>query len=141
MVLLAGLVLALRRAGGGADLVIGTPVSVRDRAELDELIGYFINLVPLRFQLADGATAREVVHHVREVALGAYRHRGPDRTPCSTCPERLGEAPCRGWKEIVNAERAFRRLSGRWLGEAARLARLCRPGHDEQRFRRDARPA
>lgn len=45
----------------------------------------------------------------------AYRRRGPDRSPCATCPERLRPAPCRGMSEIVRAERGFRRLSERWL--------------------------
>ena len=44
----------------------------------------------------------------------AYRRRGPHRSPCATCPER-SLAPCRGMAEIVRAERAFQRLSGRWL--------------------------
>jgi hypothetical protein len=44
----------------------------------------------------------------------AYRRRGPHRSPCAACPERL-LAPCRGMDEIVRAERAFQRISGRWL--------------------------
>jgi len=46
-----------------------------------------------------------------------YRRRGPDRSPCSSCPERLVPAPCSGLLPIVRRERAFRRLSGRWLAE------------------------
>ncbi len=44
-----------------------------------------------------------------------YRRRGPDRTPCTTCPERLAATPCRGFTEIVTRERAFRRLASRLL--------------------------
>jgi hypothetical protein len=47
-----------------------------------------------------------------------YRRRGPDRTPCATCPERLGPVPCRGFAEIVHRERAFRRLASRALARA-----------------------
>jgi uncharacterized membrane protein YfcA len=57
------------------------------------------------------------------LAVGAlaafYRRRGVDRTPCATCPERLGAAPCRGFVEIVHRERAFRRLATRVLARAA----------------------
>ena len=44
-----------------------------------------------------------------------YRRRGPDRTPCASCPERSLERPCRGIAPIVRRERAFRRLAGQWL--------------------------
>jgi len=44
----------------------------------------------------------------------AYRRRGPNRSPCASCPERSFPT-CRGMTEIVRAERAFQRLSGRWL--------------------------
>src|SRR5262249_52892865 len=47
-----------------------------------------------------------------------YRRRGADRTPCATCPERLGSVPCRGYVEIVHRERAFRRLAARVLARA-----------------------
>jgi amino acid adenylation domain-containing protein len=74
MVLLAGLVLAVHRRCGETDLVVGTPVSVRDRAELDALIGYFINVIPLRFRLDAGMTVRDLLGHVRDVALGGYQN-------------------------------------------------------------------
>ncbi|GHH79754.1 hypothetical protein GCM10018781_58560 [Kitasatospora indigofera] len=74
MVLLAGLALTLHRRSGRRDIVLGTPVSLRGRTELTGLIGYFINLLPLRLRLAEGADFRELVQHVREVAIGAYRH-------------------------------------------------------------------
>ncbi|WP_316519647.1 non-ribosomal peptide synthetase [Kitasatospora brasiliensis] len=74
MVLLAGLALTLHRRSGRRDLVLGSPVNVRGRTELDGLIGYFINLLPLRLHLAEGASFRELVRHVREVSIGAYRH-------------------------------------------------------------------
>ncbi|XIJ56949.1 amino acid adenylation domain-containing protein [Kitasatospora hibisci] len=74
MVLLAGLALTLHRRTGQRDLVLGSPVSVRGRAELDALIGYFVNLLPLRVRLDEGADFRELVRHVREVAIDGYRH-------------------------------------------------------------------
>ena len=53
------------------------------------------------------------------VGLGAaslllYRRKGPNRVPCTTCPERTLEV-CSGFAPIVRRERAFQRLSGRWL--------------------------
>jgi hypothetical protein len=47
--------------------------------------------------------------------LGAYRLRGPDRSPCQRCPERTLHVPCSGFRDIVRAERAFVRRSQRLL--------------------------
>ncbi|MEV7926637.1 amino acid adenylation domain-containing protein [Kitasatospora sp. NPDC088779] len=74
MVLLAGLALTLHRRSGQRDLVLGSPVNVRGRAELDGLIGYFVNLLPLRLKVEEGVSFRELVRHVREVSIGGYRH-------------------------------------------------------------------
>jgi hypothetical protein len=52
------------------------------------------------------------------LAMAGYRRRGPDRTPCTSCPERSGSRPCRGIAPIVRRERAFRRLAGQWLVRA-----------------------
>jgi amino acid adenylation domain-containing protein len=74
MVLLAGLALAMHRREGADDLVIGSPVSVRDRPELDALIGYFINVLPLRVRIDPDASLRDLLDSVRGVALGGYQH-------------------------------------------------------------------
>lgn len=43
-----------------------------------------------------------------------YRRRGPDRSPCATCPER-DHQPCSGFAPLLLRERAFQRLSNKWL--------------------------
>jgi len=48
--------------------------------------------------------------------LVAYRQRGPYRLPCATCPER-GEQVCSGFRPMVRRERAFVRLTQRWLND------------------------
>jgi hypothetical protein len=47
--------------------------------------------------------------------LRAYRLRGPHRTPCLTCPEGQGPGVCSGYLPQTRRERAFQRLTGRWL--------------------------
>ncbi|WP_052069479.1 condensation domain-containing protein [Streptacidiphilus albus] len=74
MVLLAALALTLHRRSGRTDLVVGAPVSLRGRAELTGLIGYFVNLLPLRVQVDPGASFRELVRQVRKVCVGGYRN-------------------------------------------------------------------
>jgi hypothetical protein len=51
--------------------------------------------------------------------IARYRQRGPNRRPCTTCPERLHAKPCSGLSPIVRRERAFRRLAQRMLDAAA----------------------
>jgi hypothetical protein len=50
--------------------------------------------------------------------LWLYRRRGPNRSPCQTCPERLTAGTCSGFRPIVQRERAFRRLAQRYIDAA-----------------------
>jgi hypothetical protein len=62
----------------------------------------------------EGAILAAVVA-LSTAALGArYRRRGPNRAPCSTCPE-LDSQPCSGFLPIVRRERALVRASRRML--------------------------
>ncbi|MBI1752929.1 MAG: hypothetical protein HY014_01765 [Acidobacteria bacterium] len=47
--------------------------------------------------------------------LRAYRRRGPDRSPCAACPLGPPGFHCPGLAPIRRRERAFQRLSSRWL--------------------------
>jgi amino acid adenylation domain-containing protein len=75
MVLLAAFATLLGRAGGGTDLgavVIGSPVANRDRLELEPLIGFFVNTLPLHVDLTGDPAFGELLGRVRRVALAAY---------------------------------------------------------------------
>jgi amino acid adenylation domain-containing protein len=74
MTLLAGLDILLYRRTGLTDLVVGTDIANRNRAETEGLIGFFVNLLALRTDLSGGPSARQVLARVREVTLGAYAH-------------------------------------------------------------------
>jgi NADP-dependent 3-hydroxy acid dehydrogenase YdfG/acyl carrier protein len=74
MTLLAPLAALLHRASGATDLVVGTDVAGRERREIEELIGFFINQLPLRIDLAGDPTLFELLGRVRETALAAYAH-------------------------------------------------------------------
>jgi hypothetical protein len=45
----------------------------------------------------------------------AYRRRGPDRSPCVTCPERERPQVCSGLAPLARREKAFSRLAARLL--------------------------
>ena len=72
MVLLAGYALLLSRWSGQEDLVVGAPIAGRDRRELERMIGVFLNMLPLRLDLAGDPTFRALLDRARETALAAY---------------------------------------------------------------------
>ncbi len=74
MTLLAAFSILLARRAGSDQAVVGMPIANRNRAETEGLIGYFINILPLRVDLSGAPTFRQLVGRVREVALGAFRH-------------------------------------------------------------------
>jgi amino acid adenylation domain-containing protein/FkbM family methyltransferase len=74
MSLLSAFALLLARYSGQPEIVIGTPIAGRTRAEVEELIGFFINTLVLRIEVRGEESFRQLVQRVREVCLGAYAH-------------------------------------------------------------------
>lgn len=74
MVLLAAFKLQLSRYSGETDIVVGSPVVGRGHVELEPLIGFFVNNVVLRTDLAGDPPFTELVRRVRHTALDAYEH-------------------------------------------------------------------
>jgi amino acid adenylation domain-containing protein len=66
-------VLLYRHTGQG-DLVVGTPIGGRDRAETENLVGYFMNTLALRTNIAGDLSFRDVLRRIRSVTLGAFEH-------------------------------------------------------------------
>ncbi|HEX6864210.1 MAG TPA: condensation domain-containing protein, partial [Thermoanaerobaculia bacterium] len=74
MTLLAGFEVLLSRQSGQDDVLVGTPVAGRVRADVEDLIGFFLNTLVLRTDLSGHPTFRELLRRIRETALGAYAH-------------------------------------------------------------------
>ena len=74
MSLLAAFDVLLWRYSGKTDLSVGTPIAGRNQAEIEGLIGFFINTLVLRVQMDGRESYRELLSRVREVTLGAYGH-------------------------------------------------------------------
>ncbi|RKH35770.1 amino acid adenylation domain-containing protein [Corallococcus praedator] len=73
-VLLAGFQVLLSRYTGQEDVVVGTSVAGRGRAELEGLIGLFTNYLALRTDLSGQPSFRALLGRVRETTLEAYAH-------------------------------------------------------------------
>ncbi len=72
MVLLAAYATLLSRYTGEEDVVVGAPIAGRNRAELEGIVGFFVNTLALRIDLSERPTWREVLRRVRKVTLSAY---------------------------------------------------------------------
>ncbi|HWP43817.1 MAG TPA: amino acid adenylation domain-containing protein, partial [Blastocatellia bacterium] len=95
MTLLAAFNVLLFRYSGQEDILVGTPIANRNRAEIEGLIGFFINTLVMRSDLSGNPTFRELVGRVKNTALEAYDHQDvpfetlvqelqPDRDPSRT---------------------------------------------------------
>ncbi|RKH67424.1 non-ribosomal peptide synthetase [Corallococcus interemptor] len=73
-VLLAGFQVLLSRYSGQEDVVVGTSVAGRGRAELEGLIGLFTNYLAFRTDLSGQPSFRELLGRVRETTLESYAH-------------------------------------------------------------------
>lgn len=74
MVLLTAMKTLLHRYTGQDDIVIGAPIASRGRAELEGLIGFFVNTVVMRTDVSGNPSFRELLARVRKTALEAYAH-------------------------------------------------------------------
>lgn len=72
MFLLAALQALLGRLCGQDDVIVGTPIAGRPYRQLEPLIGFFANTLPLRQDLSGDPTFRELLAASRRVCLDAY---------------------------------------------------------------------
>lgn len=81
MLLVAGLAVAVRRCGGGPDVLLGALLDLRGPQHREQ-VSYHLNTVVLRAQLpeADGTNPTALVSWARAVTVAAMAHRG---TPLS----------------------------------------------------------
>jgi amino acid adenylation domain-containing protein len=75
MTLLAAFGVLLARHAGHDQVLIGSPVANRDRVELEEVIGLFLNLLPIRIDLRGRPSFSELLTRTRDAALDAFEHR------------------------------------------------------------------
>jgi HAD superfamily phosphatase (TIGR01681 family) len=74
MTLLAALQTLLSRYAGQEDVVVGSPIAGRNYAELEPLIGFFVNTLALRTDLSGDPSFLELLGRVKQSTLDAYAH-------------------------------------------------------------------
>ncbi|WP_425578097.1 amino acid adenylation domain-containing protein [Streptomyces albiaxialis] len=75
MVLLAAYAVLLGGRTDDRELAVGSPVTHRPAAELEELVGYFVNALVLRLDIAPERTFPELLAQAREVVAEAQAHK------------------------------------------------------------------
>jgi non-ribosomal peptide synthetase component F len=74
MALLAGFQMLLGRMAGQNDVVVGTDLANRNQLETEKLIGFFVNLLPMRARLKPESSFADFLQQVRESSLQAMAH-------------------------------------------------------------------
>jgi len=74
MTLLAAFKTLIYRYSGQEDVIVGSPIAGRNRAEFEGLIGCFLNTMVMRTNVSGSSTFRQLLSQVQEMAMGAYAH-------------------------------------------------------------------
>ncbi|MDX1996072.1 MAG: amino acid adenylation domain-containing protein, partial [Thermoanaerobaculia bacterium] len=64
----------LGRLAGQDDVIVGAPVAGRERRELEGVLGFFVNTLPIRIDLSGEPTGAELLARVGAAALDTYAH-------------------------------------------------------------------
>lgn len=116
MLLLAAFAALLHRYSGQTDIAVGAPLAGRSQPEIEPLVGFFVNSVVLRIDVAGDPGFSELVSRVRDTALDAFTHqelpfeklveeirppRDPSRNPLFQVSFQLVNLP--GWEHRADA--------------------------------------
>jgi amino acid adenylation domain-containing protein len=74
MTLLAAFDTLLHRYTGQTDIVVGSAIANRNRAEIEPLIGFFVNMLVMRLDLSGDPSFRELLGRARRTTLESFNH-------------------------------------------------------------------
>ncbi|MBA4136614.1 MAG: non-ribosomal peptide synthetase [Opitutus sp.] len=92
------------------DFIVGAPIAGRTRVQLENLIGFFVNMLPMRANLSDNPTFRELLRRVRSTALEAYAH---EEVPFERIVEELRPERQAGRQPLVQVAFVLQNFVGR----------------------------
>ncbi|WP_158288175.1 non-ribosomal peptide synthetase [Streptomyces sp. ICBB 8177] len=74
VVLLGCYAALLSRLSSSEEVVVGVPVSGRTTLEVEDVVGLFVNMLPVRVRVAPGMTFGALLHHVRDTFLAGHEY-------------------------------------------------------------------
>ncbi|MBY8885155.1 amino acid adenylation domain-containing protein [Streptomyces sp. PTM05] len=74
VVLLGCYAALLSRLSSSEEVVVGVPVSGRTTLEVEDVVGLFVNMLPVRIRVAPDMTFGALLHHVRDTFLAGYEY-------------------------------------------------------------------
>jgi natural product biosynthesis luciferase-like monooxygenase protein len=119
MTLLATFQTLLHRLSNQEEILVGSPVTGRNSAEVANLIGYFINPVVLRADFSGNLRFDELLRRVRQTVLGAFAHQD---YPFALLVERLQPARDLSRSPVFQAMFMFQQSHLREMAELASFA-------------------
>ena len=75
VILLSAYFVLLQTYSNQNDIIIGTPYANRDRLDIESLIGFFINMLPIRAVIGESICVQELIHYVHGLVLGAISYK------------------------------------------------------------------
>ncbi len=133
-VMLSLFTLALYKLSGQADVCVGMSVANRDRADLEGLVGFFVNLVPIRTRLSEDMELDDLIGTVSKNVAEAVDH----DCPFDAIVRRLGGQRVANRQPLVNVVYAFQRFDDLRL-EGDQVSRGQAGGEAIRPFRLEAR--
>jgi amino acid adenylation domain-containing protein len=115
MTFFAALQTVLYRYSGQTDIVVGSGIAGRHRAELEPLIGYFVNTLALRTDLSGNPTFRELLGRVKQATLDAYEHQD---LPIERLIEELHVERSLGYAPLYQVMVFFQNFADEWMSLA-----------------------
>ncbi|TDU91248.1 amino acid adenylation domain-containing protein [Kribbella voronezhensis] len=123
----AALAALLQRLTRQGDIVIGAPMANRTVSEFDQVVGCFVNTVPLRVLVDDQASFRDLLRQARSTVLETHAHQGVPLERI-VADRATGEAPFDVLLVVgqpddgpVGLGNATMRSLGEWHGDNARF--------------------
>jgi len=106
--LLSAFQVLLQRYTAQDDILVGSPVAARPRAEFGDVVGCFFNAVVLRGDLSGDPTFKEFLQQMRDTVLGALEHQD---YPSHVLTQRLREERDHGQRPLFQVSFIMQKVS------------------------------